>query len=199
MANKRARAFHRCCVIAVYVQGAFAIFKFASGNLIGGIYDGLNTAMGAYAIQPEGLRFFPTYLTISGFNGLIGCFQIFQAYNGVPLQFIPKLSILPPILGLLSAYWGWQFCREVKAIAVGLPGLGRQDTCFVRFMGGDWCSPFSTLSPTPPAPQGAAEPSDRRDEEDASGSGRLHAGGFRMFGGDGHRLGECSTDTEPRQ
>mmetsp|Transcript_62329 Transcript_62329/g.118276 ORF Transcript_62329/g.118276 Transcript_62329/m.118276 type:complete len:384 (-) Transcript_62329:73-1224(-) len=195
MANKRARAFHRCCVIAVYTQGALAILKFASGNLIGGIYDGLNAAMGAYAIQPEGLRFFPTYLTISGFNGLIGCFQIFQAYNGVPLHAIPKLSILPPILGLASAYWGWQFCREVKAIAVGLPGLGPQDTCFVRFMSGDWCSPLSPLPRAPTTPQEVAQRANEGDEDAGNGLGRIHAGGFRMFGGDGHRLGECGADS----
>merc|ERR1719491_2452553 len=128
--NKRARAFHRACVIGVYAQGFFAIMKFAKGNLTGGIYDAIQAFMGAYAMQPDGLRFVPTYLTINGFNGIMGCFQVFQAFNGIPLHFIPVLTILPPAVSLTSAYCGWQFCREVRAIAVGLPGYGPQDTCF---------------------------------------------------------------------
>ena len=41
----------------------------------------------------------------------------------IPLHFIPMITILPPAIALASAYLGWQFCREVRAIAVGLPYL----------------------------------------------------------------------------
>jgi len=184
--NKRARAFHRCCVIGVCAQGIFAVTKLASGNFIGAVYDAIQACMGAYAVMPGGVRFFPTYISVSGFNGMLGVLQIFQSYNGLPLQLIPKMAILPPVIALSSAYWGWQFCREVRAIAIGLPNFGPQDTCFVKCMGSDWWLP-SSLS--------AAASDSRSESNDADGEvERIHAGGFASYAGSGHRLGDFDAD-----
>lgn len=184
MHNRRARAFHRSCVIGVCVQGTFAVVKFAKGNLIGGVYDGIQAGMGAYALfgGGDGVSFFPTYLTICGFNGVISVFQVFQSYNGLPLQLIPKLAILPPAMSLLCAYWGWQFCREVRAIAVGLPGYGPQDTCYVRCMGGAWW-------PT-------SHPIGLSGDDDEAG---IDSQGFTRYSGNGHVLGERDEKTEARE
>merc|ERR1719454_1250663 len=89
MANKRALAFHRCCVFGVYVQGALALFKFSAGDLVGGVYLGIQAAMGAYAVTPDGVGFMPSYMMVSGFNGLLGIIQVFQTFQGVPLHYIP--------------------------------------------------------------------------------------------------------------
>jgi hypothetical protein len=185
LANKRARAFHRCCVIGVYVQGASAVFKFMRGDLVGGTYDGLMALMGGYAIQPDGMRFFPTYIMCAGFNGLLGTFQVFQTYQGIPLHFLPLMACLPPIVGVATAYCGWQFCKELRAIAAGLPGDGPQDSCFVRFMGGDWWP--ASLSPMP---QAEAAPSAGGFGGGATGASAA-GGRFSAFAGDGHRLGEA--------
>lgn len=185
MLNKRACAFHRCCVIAVYAQGAFAVMKFARGNLVGGFYDAIQAAMGAYAIQPEGLRFFPTYLTINGFNGLLGTFKVLQVFNGVPLQDIPLMAIVPPLVALCSAYWGWEFSREIRAMAVGLPNFGPQDTCFVKCVGCEWRLPTALSSII------SRQPNNRDADESAQG---MPEGGYTSFSGSGRRLGECNTD-----
>lgn len=184
MHNARARAFHRCCTIGVCIQGAFAVVKFAKGNLIGGVYDGIQAGMGAYALSAggDGVTFFPTYLTICGFNGVLNVFQVFQNYNGLPLQLIPKMAILPPAVSLLCTYWGWQFCREVRAIAVGLPGYGPQDTCFVRCMGGSWW------------PTALGFSGDADDEP-----GRVDTQGFTRYSGSGHVLGESDDKPEARE
>jgi len=186
MANKRALAFHRSCVFGVYAQGALALMKFAGGDLVGGTYLALQAAMGCYSVTPDGTRFMPTYMVISGFNGVLGIIQVFQAYQGIPLHYIPIWAYLPPALSLLTCYWGWEFCREMRAIGAGLPGDGPQDTCWVKLMGGDiW--PISSLSTT--------SATDRDQEqvhgvESASrGSGGL-SNRFSAFGGSGHRLGE---------
>merc|ERR1712190_553386 len=102
----------------------------------------MGAIMGAYAIQPDGIQFFPTYIMFSGFNGLLGMFQVFQGAQGVPFQSLPMLTYLPPIVCITSAYCGWQFYKELRAIAAGMPGDGPQDSCFVRVMGGD-CWPSS--------------------------------------------------------
>jgi hypothetical protein len=186
MANKRALAFHRSCVFGVYAQGALALMKFAGGDLVGGTYLGIQAAMGCYSVTPDGTRFMPTYMVISGFNGLLGIIQVFQSYQGVPLHFIPLWVYLPPALSILTCYWGWEYCREMRAIGAGLPGDGPQDTCWVKFMGGDiW--PISALSPSP-------ESSADRDQDQVRGLDTPSRGGlsqrFSAFGGSGHRLGE---------
>lgn len=182
MHNKRARAFYRSCVVGVSVQGVFAVVKFAKGNLIGGLYDGIQAGMGAYALfgGGDGVSFFPTYLTICGFNGIISVFQVFQSYNGLPLQLIPKLAVLPPAMSILCTYWGWQFCREVRAIAVGLPGYGSQDTCFVRCMGGAWW----------PTSLAVGQSGDEDDDHAPQG--------FTRYAGSGHVLGERDEKNEAR-
>jgi len=172
MANKRALAFHRCCVLGVYSQGALTLLKFGSGDLVGGLYLGIQAAMGAYAITPDGSRMMPSYLMISGFNGLLSTIQVVQAFHGVPLNWV----VLPPAISLLSCYWGWQYCRELRAIGTGMPGDGPQDTCWVKFMGGDiW--PISALSP-------AMEGERERQEGESAAASR-----FSAFAGNGHRLG----------
>jgi len=179
LVNRRALAFHRGCVFAVYAQGALAIFKFVHGDLVGGTYDALQALMGGYATQPDGIGLLPTWIMVSGFNGVFGIFQVFQAFQGVPLHFLPMLACGPPVLSLCAAYFGWQFFREVRALAGGLPGDGPQDTCFVRVMGAD-CWPLASLSPPssrgqPAAAAGGLGSTDRR---------------FPAFEGQGHRLGE---------
>lgn len=181
IANKRARAFHRCCVLGVYTQGAFALFKFAGGDLVGGTYMGLQAAMGAYAISPDGSRMMPSYMMMSGFNGVLGLVQTFQQFQGVPLHYIPFMAILPPTISILSCYWGWQFCQELRAIGSGMHGEGPQDTCWVKFMGGDiW--PITLLSPT-------IEPTERERAERAELSAMGGRSAFSAFGGNGMRLG----------
>lgn len=188
MANKRALAFHRCVVFGVYVQGALALLKFSGGDLVGGTYLALQAAMGAYAITPDGTRFMPSYMMISGFNGILGIIQVFQSFQGVPLHYIPMSAMLPPTLSLLTLYWGWQFCRELRAIGTGMAGDGPQDSCWVKFMGGDiW--PISTLSSPP---EGTSRAGDGGESSVMGGviSGGGAASRFSAFGGSGHRLGE---------
>jgi len=183
MANKRALAFHRCCVLGVYVQGAMALLKFSGGDLVGGTYLGLQAAMGAYSITPDGARMMPSYMMVSGFNGLLGIIQVFQSFQGVPLHYIPFMAILPPSISLLTCYWGWQYCRELRAIGSGMHGDGPQDTCWVKFMGGDiW--PISSLGPSVDSTA-----RDRDRDESATGMGGVSSR-FSAFGGSGHRLGE---------
>lgn len=184
MANKRAVAFHRCCTLAVYTQGALAIGKFAGGDLVGGTYLGLQAALGAYAITPDGTRLMPSYLMISAFNGVLGLVQVFQQFQGVPLMHIPPTAIMAPTISLLACYWVWQFTKELRAIGGGLVGDGPQDTCWVNFMGGDiW--PITLLSPT----------IETRERDRAGGESVIGGGGgvsnrFSAFAGGGHRLGE---------
>lgn len=174
MANKRARAFHRCLVFAAYAQGALALYKFTQGDLVGGTYLGLQAAMGAYAVTPSGMSMMPSYMMVAGFNGILGIIQTFQSFQGVPLSFIPFSAYLTPGLALLSCYWGWEFCQELRAIGGGRTGSGDQDTCWVNFMGGDaW--PVSALS--------------RQAETQTTASAGGEASRFSAFGGSGHRLG----------
>lgn len=184
MASKRALAFHRSMVLGVYIQGAFTLLKFSGGDLVGGTYMGLQTAFGAYSITPDGARMLPSYMMMSGFNGLLGLIQVLQQFQGVPLHYIPWTALLPPTISLLSCYWGWQFCKELRAIGVGLHGEGSQDSCWVKFMGGDtW--PIYCLSPAVERSEG------ERESESARGGGGVSAR-FSAFGGSGHRLGEPS-------
>eukprot|EP00440_Ansanella_granifera_P011929 gb/GFBE01012966.1/.p1 GENE.gb/GFBE01012966.1/~~gb/GFBE01012966.1/.p1 ORF type:complete len:315 (+),score=46.95 gb/GFBE01012966.1/:1-945(+) len=178
LANKRARAFHRGVVLTVCAQGVLTIMKLSRGDLIGGLYDGVQCAMGSYAIQPEGQRFFPTYIMCCGFNGILGLLQVFQGYQGVPVHFLPALALVPPAVAVFGAYCGWQFCKEATGIAAGQNSVGQQDTCFVRVMGGDWWPSF--LGPTVPVRQ-----DNYRDWGRSSSSSR-----FSAFAGDGQRLGE---------
>merc|ERR1712060_737335 len=129
------------------------------------------------------MRFFPTYIVFSGFNGLLGLLQVFQQFQGVPVHWLPIMAAVPPALSLVSAYCGWQFCKEVQAIAAGLPGDGPQDTCFVRVMGGDWWPASMSGYDNPDASSGGAGMA-------GSGGGGANAR-FSAFGGDGHRLGEA--------
>jgi len=186
LANKRARAFHRGVVISVCAQGVLTLLKLSRGDLVGGLYDGVLTAIGSYAVQTEGIRFFPTYIICCGFNGLLGLLQIMQGYQGIPLHMLPWLAVLPPSIALFGAYCGWQFCKEVSAISAGHTGAGPQDTCFVRVMGADWWPSFL-------GPQVATREERFTQWGRPGGSVSGQGGGrdqFSAFGGDGHRLGE---------
>merc|ERR1719198_2055090 len=121
----------------------------------------------------------PTYIFVSGFNGLLGIFSVFQAFQGVPMHQLPWLALLPPTTSLLSAYWGYQFCREIIAIGEGLRGDGPQDTCFVRMMTADWWpAGASTVSPSSQTQNSTAE------HRDSVPNSR-----FSAFAGHGHTLG----------
>jgi len=191
--NKRALAYNRMVVITVYIQGACAIFKFGTGNMVGGFFDGIQAAMGFYSLMPEGMRFLPTYMMMAGFNGVIGLLQVVQTYNGVPLQMLPIMPILAPVAAITSAYFGYQFCKEVRKIAGGIPDEadGAQSSCFVRTMGGDWFPSFLTAPLYGPSQDG-------RSNDDEGFSGGIHGYGgrsgaqqrFSVFEGSGHRLGE---------
>eukprot|EP00931_Biecheleriopsis_adriatica_P064698 TRINITY_DN39429_c0_g1_i1.p1 TRINITY_DN39429_c0_g1~~TRINITY_DN39429_c0_g1_i1.p1 ORF type:complete len:302 (+),score=58.78 TRINITY_DN39429_c0_g1_i1:60-965(+) len=162
LASKRARAFQRGVVLTVYTQGALALLKLSRGDLIGGLYDGSQSLMGAYAT-------------------LLGLLQIFQGYQGVPLHYLPVLAVVPPCVALCGAYCGWQFCKELTAIAAGQNGVGPQDTCFVHFMGADWWPSF--LGPNVPTRE------DRYRDWGRPGSAPNSSGRFSAFAGDGRRLG----------
>jgi len=181
LGNKRARAYHRCCVLAVYAQGAVAVLKFISGDLVGGLFDSLQAAIGACATQPDGSKLMPTYVMVTGFNGVLNILQIFQNYQGISLRHLPLLVSIPPVVSILAAYCGWQFCRELRAIASGYTGEGPQDSCFVHLCGAD-CWLLSLLSPLP-----------RGDRSTISASGITFRDrqGFEAFGGSGQRLGEA--------
>jgi len=176
MANKRALAFHRCCVLIVYAQGAIALVRFAHGDLIGGIYDAVQALMGGYATQPDGISFFPSYIMICGFNGILNFLQVMQSFHGVPIHFLPWLAIIPPAVSLLGAYCGWQFSKEVRAIYSGLNTEGAQDSGIVRMFAADWW-PRNFLSPTMPG-------SDEGVEGISFDRSR-----FTAFAGNGQRLG----------
>jgi len=177
MANKRALAFHRCCVLVVYAQAGIALLRFAHGDLIGGIYDAVQAMMGGYATQPDGITFFPSYIMICGFNGVLNLLQVIQNFHGVPIHFLPWMTVIPPVVSLLGAYCGWQFSKEVRAIHSGFNSDGSQDSCLVRMFAADWW-PRNFLSPNLPGTEAEAE----------SGSG-FDRSRFTAFAGNGQRLG----------
>jgi len=185
-ASKRARAFHRSVTLCVYLQGGFTFFKFARGDLVGGVYEGIQALLGAYAMQPDGESMLPTYMICCGFNGLLGLLQVFQAYSGAPLRSIPLMAVAPPLVGLTGAFCGWQFCKEMAAIASGYNGAGSEDTCFVRIMSADWWPSF--LSPSLP-PRASPSPGGNGRPGGGAPSWPGASQGFSAFEGDGHRLG----------
>jgi len=180
LGNKRARAYHRCCVLAVYAQGTVALVKFISGDLIGGFFDAFQAAIGAAATQPEGCKLMPTYAMVSGFNGVLGIIQALQRYQGAPIHNLPLTFLLaaPSVISVLAAYCGWQFCKEIRAIASGYAGSGPQNSCFVRICSAD-CWPLASLSPLPHDAQRFHTTSNEEPEARQS---------FEPFGGRGQRL-----------
>eukprot|EP00928_Gymnodinium_smaydae_P043216 TRINITY_DN29003_c0_g2_i1.p1 TRINITY_DN29003_c0_g2~~TRINITY_DN29003_c0_g2_i1.p1 ORF type:complete len:382 (-),score=82.72 TRINITY_DN29003_c0_g2_i1:74-1219(-) len=191
--NKRALAYNRCVIVSIYVQGAFAVLKFASGNVVGGFFDGCQVAMGVYSLMPDGMRLFPTYMMMSGFNGIIGLLQVLQQYNGVPLHWLPTLQVWPPLVSVVSAYFCWQFltaCRDIVADGgLMMPRERQQESCLVRAMGGDWWPAFLSASI-----YGESAPGARDREADAPAGVNTFGGpgpGFSVFEGSGHRLGEA--------
>eukprot|EP00913_Durusdinium_trenchii_P035545 g33264.t1 len=130
-----------------------------------------------------GHRFFPTYIICCGFNGLLALLQILQGYQGVPVHFLPLLAILPPSIALFGAYCGWQFCKEVSAIAAGLDGAGPQDTCFVRFMGADWWPAF--LGPQ------VTQREERNTNWGRPDHGSTNRDRFSVFAGDEELFEQC--------
>lgn len=175
-ADKRALAFHRATAVLVYVQGGVAVLRFFSGDLVGGALQGLQTALGVYAIGPDGMQFFPSYIMMSGFNGLLGGLGAIQNFQGVPFGSIPLMPVVSPVVSLAVAYCGWQFCREVYAIASGAE-LGEQNSCFVKMMTPAWWPQSAdTVAPYRPG-----------EAEESHGATR-----FSAFTGSGHRLGQAS-------
>merc|ERR1719440_407337 len=72
--------------------------------------------------------------------------QLLQSFHGMPFHLVPKLAFGPPVVSLLTLYWGWEFSKELRAIGLGRVGDGPQDSCWVNTMGADiW--PLSALSP----------------------------------------------------
>lgn len=185
-ASKRARAFHRTVTLCVWLQGGFTVFKFARGDLVGGVYEGIQAMMGAFAIQPDGQSMFPTYMICCGFNGLLGLLQVFQMYQGAALTSIPVMAVAPPCVALTGAFCSWQFCKEMAAIASGYTGAGSDDTCFVRMMSADWWPSF--LSPSLP-PGGSPSPGSNSRPGGGAPEWPGSSQGFSAFEGDGHRLG----------
>jgi len=187
LANKRALAFHRCCVVGVYVQGAMTFIKFLGGDLIGGAYLGIQTAIGAYATQPDGARLFPSYIMMCGFNGILGLLQVFQVFQGTPLRFLPAFVVLPPVISLTAAYWGWQFCRELRAIAAGRPNDGPVDSCWVRLAGGDWWPASESFGGWG---EGSIAGAGGDGSSGPGAGGRGGSGQFHAYAGSGQRLGD---------
>jgi len=197
-ANKRALAYNRCIIVTVYVQGVCAALKLMSGNMIGGFFDGIQAGMGYYSLSPDGTRFLPTYMMMAGLNGVVALLQVLQRYHGVPLHYLPWSQVAMPVASILSAYFSWEFCRELRAIATGLPSGAAQDSCIVKVMGGDWWP--AMLS----APSYGLQHTDwdSARHEDSYGGGRQSGINFGSFGpggvgsrfsvfeGSGHRLGE---------
>jgi len=180
LGNKRARAYHRCCVLAVYAQGTVALMKVISGDLVSGFLDGFLAAIGAAATQPDSSKLMPTYTMVAGFNGGLGIIQALQSCQGVALHNLPLFLATPAIISVLGAYCGWQFCKEIRAIAAGYTGSGPQNSCFVRICSAD-CWPLASLSPLPRGPR--HDHAFEGEEPDARP-------GFEAFGGRGQRLAE---------
>merc|ERR1719336_1751905 len=184
LGNKRARACHRCCVLAVYAQGTLALVKFISGDLVGGFFDAFQAAIGAAATKPDGSKLMPTYAMVAGFNGVLGIIQALQSYQGALVHSLPFLLAAPSVISVLAAYCGWQFCKELRAIAAGYAGSGPQNSCFVQICSAD-CWPLAALSPLPHDSQRFRF---TRSEEPEARQG------FEAFGGRGQRLAAASTD-----
>lgn len=199
--NKKALAYNRCVIVTIYIQGACALLKFTSGNMVGGFFDGMQVAMGIYSLTPDGMRLLPTYMMMSGVNGAVGLLQVLQTYNGIPLAWLPKLQIIPPVMAMVSSYFSWQFLKECRTISAGVGGVGRQpatdtqgDSCIVWAMGADWWPSF-IWAPIHGEPRSSGQ--DRgREGGGITGFGDSAGGGFGaglrfpVFEGSGHRLGE---------
>mmetsp|Transcript_7023 Transcript_7023/g.13013 ORF Transcript_7023/g.13013 Transcript_7023/m.13013 type:complete len:347 (-) Transcript_7023:95-1135(-) len=179
LGNKRARAYHRCCVLAVYAQGTVALVKFISGDVVAGLFYALQAAIGAAATKPEGSKLMQTYAMVAGFNGVLGFIQALQSYQGALVPNLP-LFLAPSVISVLAAYCGWQFCKEIRAIASGYTGTASQNSCFVRIFSAD-CWPLASLSPLPRDAQHFHAPSSEEPEVRQS---------FEPFGGRGQRLVE---------
>eukprot|EP00929_Paragymnodinium_shiwhaense_P009251 TRINITY_DN113346_c0_g1_i1.p1 TRINITY_DN113346_c0_g1~~TRINITY_DN113346_c0_g1_i1.p1 ORF type:complete len:361 (+),score=75.08 TRINITY_DN113346_c0_g1_i1:58-1140(+) len=183
--NKQALAYGRCVVVALYFQAGFAVLKIMHGNLVGGFMDGIQAAMGFYSLTPGGLGLFPTYMMMAGVNGVMNLLQVLQMFQGVPLQYIPQVHIWPPVTSLVSAYFGWQFCKEIRNIANGYPQ--DSDGCFVRIMAGDWWPDCLTA--------GMFNGGGHAEEPSSSGgvfSSHSRQPQTRIFEGSGRRLGSDS-------
>lgn len=207
--NKRAVAFQRSLMYLCVLQGGMAMFKFFSGNLIGGFFDAMIAGTGIYAASPEGVTMLPSYLVFAGFNGAMDFLQLFQMYHGqLPIYLLPfQYPAFRPLLLLLGCYFTYEFHKELTAVFRGYGCCGPQDSFFVQLMGADFWG-------TPP---GCQEAEERRQETSGQpqgfsrsgagpqnwGSGMLGSGmdgpvgdpqaprrpSFAPFGGEGRRLG----------
>lgn len=192
MHSKPARAYQRIIVITIYVQAAVGLYKLSSGNLVGGTADIMQALMSAYALSPDGGKYLPTCIMVGGVNGVLGLMQLLQAYHGVPIRHLPPSAILPIASSLVGAYFGWEFCKEVRSVAFG-GARDQSESLLVRLVGSD-CWPLSAISPYGPlgSDEEVADPDDARGFGTTFGRGSAATGGSRFdaFTGDGHRLGE---------
>eukprot|EP00928_Gymnodinium_smaydae_P025518 TRINITY_DN20294_c0_g2_i1.p1 TRINITY_DN20294_c0_g2~~TRINITY_DN20294_c0_g2_i1.p1 ORF type:complete len:344 (-),score=53.90 TRINITY_DN20294_c0_g2_i1:89-1120(-) len=136
--SKRAVAFHRSTVVAVYLQGFLALRRFLHGDLTGGAYDLIQACVGGYALQPDCAHIMPTYVLASGLAGSLGMLRTYWNFMDLPLRYMPISPYLAPGVAIVAAYCGYKFCVEVRSLAMGYPG-GTADSCFIRLLGAEWC------------------------------------------------------------
>jgi len=179
LGDRRARAFHRCCAVTTFTQTMLAAVKFLSGNLVGGVYDLIVGGMGVYAVQQGDNQMLASYVVVSGFAGVISVLGLIQTY---PFP-IPVGALVPPVISLLSAYFGWEFCRAVKALVAGTDVP--QETWLIRVMGSD-TTPAAWLTPRALVDQAPR----------LQGVGSLRpVVSFQAFAGRGHQLGSDGSPT----
>lgn len=174
----RARAYQRALFLACTIQGGMALFKFFSGDLIGGFFDTLLAACGMYAATPDGVTLLPTFTVFAAFNGFMDLLQMIQALHGTPLIFVVlHKAFLRPALLFTACYFAYQFHKELVAAIMGYPAAS-EESFFVKIFGSDaWGPPIgATLRPgTNVLADGDPEPAPRLN--------------FAMFTGEGRRLG----------
>lgn len=187
MPNKRARAFHRSSILGVYLQGAICLQRLYFGDIVGGLFTGVQTAYGAYALTPSGVRSMPSYMMICGFNGVLGLVQVFQMSQGMSPLDIPVFAWAPPGISCIACYWGWQFARELKAIGAGSTGEGAQDTIYVNMMGSDSWLVKAIDRAAPGGLRAVREESATSNRTASEAAGAVAR--FTVFGGEGNQLG----------
>jgi len=176
--SKRARAFQRALFLLCSAHGTVALWRFCSGNLIGGFFDTLLAGCGMYASHPDGITFLPQFLMFAAFNGFMDFLQILQALHGVPIMYVfLHPAFIRPLMLSLECYIAWNFHKEITACYLGIPSDGPDDSYFVKCFGSDIWSSLPGGDPISPQPSaGVNVPIEQRP-------------GFNVFGGVGHQLG----------
>lgn len=148
MGNKRARAFQRALFGVCTLQGAMALWKFFSGDLVGGFFDTILSGVGMYCCTQDGLTMIPSFIIFAGFNGFMDMLQLLQKFHGVPIYALPfHFAFLRPSLLFLALYLAWHFHKELSAAYYGYASDGPQDSWFVKCFGHDsWGGPIGTTN-----------------------------------------------------